>query len=313
MPPRNMISPAKMNNGIASSDAEPAPAAICCTTTIGGKPRYSRVGQRRRRQRERHRHADQQQQARTPRNRRAIAMVSRSSPRAGAGLSTMRASANNAISAPPSDNRADRRRSAARPRRPCATSRPSSNSSAPQNASSRADAGDSQRAQHLAERAARSAARLRRATAESGNAVAVHAGGGAEAHRGAQQQHRHRFGPARRIVEHVAGDTPASPARGPARSGTGGDGDGDVGQAVEPALRAARRLVVVSVMVAVLSGHGADGAVQAVDVGRRRGTRAAPAAGACRNAVRSTSLILHAVAPAASRALRSRSRPTAGA
>lgn len=36
MPPRIMISPAKMNNGMAISEAEPVPAEICCTSTMLG-------------------------------------------------------------------------------------------------------------------------------------------------------------------------------------------------------------------------------------------------------------------------------------
>ena len=43
MPPRIMISPAKMNSGMAISEAEPVPAEICCTSTIEGMSRYSRV------------------------------------------------------------------------------------------------------------------------------------------------------------------------------------------------------------------------------------------------------------------------------
>ena len=43
MPPRIISSPAKMNSGIAISEAEPAPAAVSITTTIGGRPRYSTV------------------------------------------------------------------------------------------------------------------------------------------------------------------------------------------------------------------------------------------------------------------------------
>lgn len=39
MPPRIMISPAKMNSGIAISDAEPVPAEICCTSTMLGMSR----------------------------------------------------------------------------------------------------------------------------------------------------------------------------------------------------------------------------------------------------------------------------------
>ena len=39
MPPRIISSPAKMNSGIAISEAEPAPETVCCTTTIGGRPR----------------------------------------------------------------------------------------------------------------------------------------------------------------------------------------------------------------------------------------------------------------------------------
>ncbi len=39
MPPRSINSPAKMNNGIAISDAEPLPAEICCTSTIAGRSR----------------------------------------------------------------------------------------------------------------------------------------------------------------------------------------------------------------------------------------------------------------------------------
>ncbi len=39
MPPRIMISPAKMNNGMAISEAEPVPAEICCTSTMLGMSR----------------------------------------------------------------------------------------------------------------------------------------------------------------------------------------------------------------------------------------------------------------------------------
>ena len=37
IPPRIMISPARMNSGIATSDAEPAPAVTCCASTSGGR------------------------------------------------------------------------------------------------------------------------------------------------------------------------------------------------------------------------------------------------------------------------------------
>jgi hypothetical protein len=43
MPPRIMISPAKMNSGMAISEAEPVPAEICCTSTMLGRSRYNRV------------------------------------------------------------------------------------------------------------------------------------------------------------------------------------------------------------------------------------------------------------------------------
>ena len=39
MPPRIMISPAKMKSGIAISEAVPMPAPICCTITTSGRPR----------------------------------------------------------------------------------------------------------------------------------------------------------------------------------------------------------------------------------------------------------------------------------
>ena len=39
MPPRIMISPAKMNSGMAISEAEPVPAEICCTSTTLGRSR----------------------------------------------------------------------------------------------------------------------------------------------------------------------------------------------------------------------------------------------------------------------------------
>ncbi len=38
MPPRSISSPAKMNNGIAISDAAPAPAAVCSAMTMVGMP-----------------------------------------------------------------------------------------------------------------------------------------------------------------------------------------------------------------------------------------------------------------------------------
>ena len=43
MPPRSMISPAKMKSGIATSVAAPLPAATCCTSTSGGRPSQSSV------------------------------------------------------------------------------------------------------------------------------------------------------------------------------------------------------------------------------------------------------------------------------
>ncbi len=43
MPPRIISSPAKTNSGIAISEVELAPAAVCSTTTPLGSPRYSTV------------------------------------------------------------------------------------------------------------------------------------------------------------------------------------------------------------------------------------------------------------------------------
>ena len=39
IPPRSMISPAKMKSGIAISDADPVPDEICCTSTMLGRSR----------------------------------------------------------------------------------------------------------------------------------------------------------------------------------------------------------------------------------------------------------------------------------
>ena len=210
MPPRIISSPAKMNSGIAISEAALAPAAVCCTTTIGGRPRYSTVASDSARparsatgtpmQQQHGEHAEQDGDGHDS--------VSGAARRRGA--TTSRSSANSAISAPPthigSEHRcpaAAARRPSGRPSRRPAARRPTARASAPIAAITRR-ASDCSSA-----RAARGRA-CSTSDEEAEVRVRAHAGGRAEHHRGAQQQQRHRLGPARANRSARSARTPAS-------------------------------------------------------------------------------------------------------
>lgn len=102
MPPRSMISPAKMNSGMAISEAEPLPAETCWASTTVGRSRYSSTASEAPARAKATGTPISSSRANTP-NSRAMAMSQcpPSDAARGARASARRCSANSTVSAPP--------------------------------------------------------------------------------------------------------------------------------------------------------------------------------------------------------------------